>query len=165
MRAQIVGRYKEYFNGGKTMPGCCGGAEAAKRLLAAKRAINGIPPAQEFETAPSVGSERIEYYGPRQGAVTYSGKSGKQYRFGNSTINRFNDVDGQDVELFLSMEFFRKVHRNGAVIPPMEVQAEVVQNGAPVSPDPQPVKAAKVEEAVPVAVPVMVGTKRKAAKK
>ena len=67
---------------------------------------------------------RIEYFGPRVGGVTYQGKSGKRYIFGNNTTNRFNDVDSQDVPTFLAMEGFRVINRE--VIPPAAADTQKV---------------------------------------
>lgn len=149
MRAEILGRYTEYFTGVKTMPGCCGGQKAAQAILAAKRAIGDLPAetAAPMTTAgaPSpAGTIRIEYYGPRTGAVTYTGKSGKSYRFGNTTLNRYGDVEAQDAALFLSMEYFREVKR--VIVPsvPMEIvdpEPEAIPEAASelVTPEPEPV--------------------------
>ena len=89
------------------MPGCCGGSNAAKKILQAKQVFGGAP-AIEIPEGETV---RIEYFGPRSGAVTFFGKSGKRYQLGNNTINRYADVDPQDAPMFLGMEGFRAINR------------------------------------------------------
>jgi hypothetical protein len=50
----------------------------------------------------------MEYFGPRIGAVTYHGKR-KHYRFGNNPIDRYDDVNPEDVEILLRQSGFRVV--------------------------------------------------------
>jgi hypothetical protein len=51
---------------------------------------------------------RIEYFGPRTGAVTYFGKR-RKYRFGNNPTDRFQDVEPEDAEVFTRLAGFRIV--------------------------------------------------------
>jgi len=85
---------------------------------------------------------RIEYFGPKIGGVTYQGKSGKRYIFGNNTTNRYNDVDNQDVALFLNMEGFRAINRE--VIPPAAADTQKVIKAEEIQ--------TPVEESFPVSV-------------
>jgi hypothetical protein len=57
---------------------------------------------------PSAKKVRMEYFGKRIGAVTYHGKR-KHYRFGNNPINRYDDVNPEDVEILLRQADFRVV--------------------------------------------------------
>ena len=96
------------------------------------------------------GMVRVEYYGPRSGAVTYVGKSGRQYRFGNNTLERFADMPAGDAEMFVNMEFFRVVRRAQPVTAPVEAvaveEAKPVEKEETVNPEPEPVAEAVVEE-------------------
>lgn len=157
LRATILGRYTDIFEEGiKIMARCCGGSRAAQTILDAKRAIGQAAP-QSPELASMPDSVRMEYYGPRAGAVTYVGKSGRRYSFGNSTTSRYNDVVKEDVALFLSMEFFRIIKKEEpkpieapmqAVDPVTERSPEpaapMIAESAPVAVDPEPVKPAPV---------------------
>lgn len=135
LKKKILARYE----GGAEMPGCCGGSKAAQQILAAKRIFSQSVPQEEL---PQGGTMRIEYFGPKIGGVTYQGKSGKRYIFGNNTTNRYNDVDSQDVALFLNMEGFRVINRE--VIPPAAAEAQKVVTADEIQ--------TPVEESFPVAV-------------
>jgi hypothetical protein len=54
---------------------------------------------------------RMEYFGPRVGAVTYHGKR-KKYRFGNNPIDRYDDVNPEDVEKLSGQADFRVVGKD-----------------------------------------------------
>jgi hypothetical protein len=139
LRKKILSRYRKYFTGGVAMPGCCGGSKAALQILAAKRIFSQSVPQEEL---PVGGTMRIEYFGPKVGGVTYQGKSGKRYIFGNNTTNRYNDVDNQDVALFLNMEGFRAINRE--VIPPAAADTQKVIKAEEIQ--------TPVEESFPVSV-------------
>lgn len=100
-------RYGDYFRGEKRMAGCCGGnreavaailqvkqMETAGQLSAGERA----PARAEVPDANAANFIRMEFIGPQTGAITFTGKSGTQYRGGNNDIDRYADVLREDAE-------------------------------------------------------------------
>lgn len=149
LRKEILSRYQVYILGDKAMSPCCGGSRSAQNIINAKRAIGQLPQEQAMVSDGSL--VRIEYYGVRTGGVTFVGKSGTRYIFGNNTTNRYNDVKREDVELFLGMEDYREIKR----AKPAEVQPaqpEIVK--APVEEvKPEPVKVVEAEPEVKAVKP------------
>ena len=115
------------------MAGCCPGS-GGSAIVQAKRELDGIGDNGNMNTQidPDAEMVRLEYYGPRVGAVTYHGKR-KKYRFGNNAVDRFDDVNPEDVETLLGQPNFRIIDRDahkhkssGADFVP-EPSGEVVQ--------------------------------------
>ncbi len=89
--------------------GCCSGA-GGNVIMQAKQDLDGqLPGGNRNMNTQKV---RMEYFGPRVGAVTYHGKR-KNYRFGNNPIDRYDDVNPEDVETLLRQVDFRVVGKDG----------------------------------------------------
>lgn len=114
--SKLQARYSDYSKGLKQMAGCCGGNGDA--LLAARAAYDGTPPDTGglslnittkkgklngdnmiVQGAPDQGFTpvRLEFVGERQGAVTYRGLNGREYRGGNNALERYANVHPDDV--------------------------------------------------------------------
>lgn len=101
--------------------GCCGGSSSAKVIIQAKNEIAGIGGNGDMsDIDPSAEIVRMEYFGPRVGAVTYFGRR-KHYRFGNNAVDRYQDVNPEDVETLLRQPGFRIVGRDLGKYQPPEV--------------------------------------------
>ena len=145
------------------MGGCCPGAGGTV-IMQAKKELDGVGGNgnMNIQIDPGVETVRMEYIGPRVGAVTFHGKR-RKYRFGNNAIDRYDDVNPEDVEMFLGQPGFEIVGRDAHKIqvstdgyipePSGEVVQETVQevvqevvpeDGAPpaldISPMPNTVK-------------------------
>lgn len=95
--------------------GCCGGSNSASVIMQAKQDLDGQLPGGNRNMNTQIGSNvkvRMEYFGPRVGAVTYHGKR-RHYRFGNNPIDRYDDVNPEDVEILLRQADFRVVGKDG----------------------------------------------------
>jgi glycosyltransferase involved in cell wall biosynthesis len=126
--AQFRARYAEYA-GGRAMANCCGGGQAGKTIMAAKRSLagpGGIPmgtengeATQQNNGAPLQSNYvRLEYTGQRQGSVTYTGNGNRRYRAGNNPNGRYIDVHKDDVDKLLGIGDFRVVQRAPVVEKP-----------------------------------------------
>ncbi len=119
--------------------GCCGGSDSAGIIMQAKQDLGGSKN-MNTQIDPNAEKVRMEYFGPRVGAVTYHGKR-KNYRFGNNPIDRYDDVNSEDVEILLRQVDFRVVGKDGQTYqtpefdfvpePAGEVVQEVVQEVIP----------------------------------
>ncbi len=91
------------------MSGCCPGA-GGSAIIQAKQDLDGLGGNGNMNTQVDLDAKavRMEYFGPRIGAVTYHGKR-KHYRFGNNTMDRYDDVNPEDVEMFLGQPNFRVI--------------------------------------------------------
>ncbi len=91
--------------------GCCGGG--GQMIMQAKREINELGGSNNMniQIDPGVETVRMEYFGPRVGAVTFHGKR-RKYRFGNNAVDRYDDVNPEDVEMFLGQPHFEIVSRD-----------------------------------------------------
>ncbi len=116
-------RYVEYA-GGKDMATCCGGGQAGKTIMAAKRSLAGpggtlmsneATISQIAEPVPS-NHVRLEFTGQRQGSVTYSGQNRRTYRAGNNPSGKYHDVHKDDVDKLMSTGEFRIVERAPVVV-------------------------------------------------
>lgn len=94
------------------MGGCCPGA-GGTIIMQAKQELDGVGGNgnMNIQIDPGVETVRMEYFGPRVGAVTFHGKR-KKYRFGNNAVDRYNDVNPEDVEMFLGQPHFEVVDRD-----------------------------------------------------
>ena len=96
--------------------GCCGGSDSAGIIMQAKQDLDGQLPGGKGNMNTQIDSSakkvRMEYFGTRIGAVTYHGKR-KHYRFGNNPIDRYDDVNPEDVEILLGQADFRVVGEDG----------------------------------------------------
>lgn len=96
--------------------GCCGGSDSASIIMQAKQELDGRLPGgngnMNTQIDTSAQKVRVEYFGTRVGAVTYHGKR-KNYRFGNNPIDRYDDVNPEDVEILLRQADFRVVGKDG----------------------------------------------------
>jgi glycosyltransferase involved in cell wall biosynthesis len=141
---QFRERYAEYAKG-KAMAGCCGGGQAGKTILAAKRSLTGpggIPMEESNEATVSQVGEgipdnyvRMEYTGTRQGAVTYTGNNGRTYRAGAGASHKFLNVHKDDVDKLLRIGDFRVVAR------PTSKAPAKTEAPAPVAPVPAKTEA------------------------
>jgi len=133
--------------------GGCGGA--GKAVMAAKDAWNGIPAERGTsglsvrrvltgrggtmsENDTNVQPVRMEFVGLRAGSVAYPGLrgSGRKYRGGNNTIDKFKNVHPADVDTLLASGDWRRVGPPIAtepVQPPVKVEPEPVKQAAHVS--------------------------------
>lgn len=121
-------RYQVYSKGLKAMAQCCGGNGDA--LLAARAAYDGTPPDTGglslnittkkgrlngdnmiVQGAPEQGFTpvRLEFTGERQGAVTYRGLNGREYRGGNNPLERYANVHPDDLAKLTSTGDWRVV--------------------------------------------------------
>lgn len=100
--------YTDYLEGKVSMPSCCGGDGGAS-MLAAKAAIGfnddfGRSTMDDVLnlSEPEPGVVRMEFIGETKGAVTYGGNgatpSGQQYRGGAGALDKYVDVQAQDVD-------------------------------------------------------------------
>lgn len=128
-RDTILSRYKEYFNGGKSMAGCCGGG--GKNILRAKQTANLLDGVQQAGIQMTGGQAmndnfvRMEYTGQQKGARNYRGADGRRiYRGGNNPMDKFADVHPQDVAILEATGWW-KVVRKAAVMPADPVAAAV----------------------------------------
>ena len=94
------------------MVGCCSGS-GGSTIIQAKRDLDGLGGNGNMNAQidPNAEMVRMEYFGPRIGAVTYHGKR-RHYRFGNNAIDRYNDVNSEDVETLLSQPGFRMIGKD-----------------------------------------------------
>ena len=125
------------------MGGCCPGA-GGTIIMQAKQELDGVGGNgnMDIQIDPGVETVRMEYFGPRVGAVTFHGKR-RIYRFGNNAVDRYNDVNPEDVEMFLGQPGFEVVGRDTHKIqvpadgyipePSGEVVQETVQEVTPES--------------------------------
>ena len=113
LKARIQGKH---IGGNKMSCGGCGNGGNA--VMEAKREFDGQ--AAPRSVSSGSGFVRIEYSGVRVGGVTYFGRSGRSYRFGNNPIERINDVHPEDVDVFLGLEGFRVL----GVSTPTAIEAE-----------------------------------------
>ena len=94
--------------------GCCPGSGGSV-IMQAKQDLDGWLPGgngnMNTQIDPNAKKVRMEYFGPRIGAVTYHGKR-KNYRFGNNPIDRYDDVNPEDVEILLRQTDFREVGKD-----------------------------------------------------
>lgn len=91
--------------------GCCPGS-GGSAIIQAKRELDGIGGNGNMANIdPNSEMVRMEYFGPRVGAVSYHGKR-KVYRFGNNTVDRFDDVNPEDVNMLLGQNGFRVIPRD-----------------------------------------------------
>lgn len=133
-------RYADYATGVKPMGSCCGGNGDA--ILAARFAIGG---GQTFDaptpdTLPGV--VRMEFIGPQVGAITFFGANGRhQYRGGNNNMDRYVDVQPEDVRHLEGSGHWRVVTRapEPSVPPAMPLmfeqpEPELVAVGEPAAP-------------------------------
>lgn len=132
-------RYSKYYNGSVNMPGCCGGGNAARILLEAKKAIGERSTVKSITGGNEVPTKvRMQYIGERSGGVTYN-INGHQYRGGKNPQNRYIDAEPGDVDKLEATGSFLKVQRGGTPIPsPVntpeieEEKPEVQQQTAPI---------------------------------
>lgn len=104
-------RYSDYYDGVKTMAGCCPGP--GDEIMAAKKSIEDAYQLQT-ETAGVFRVERqdtfkqtsgiqdkpvrMEFIGERKGGVTYFGNEGRQYVGGDNASDKYADVNAADVD-------------------------------------------------------------------
>jgi hypothetical protein len=118
------------------MSGCCP-SSGGNVIIQAKNALDGLGGNGNMNTQidPNI-KVRMEYFGPRIGAVSYHGKR-RIYRFGNNAIDRYDEVNPEDVETLLGQPNFRVIGKyaqerqppGAAFIP--EPAGEVVPEVAP----------------------------------
>lgn len=104
-------RYGDYTTGVKPMPGCCGGNGEA--ILRVKATLGDGEAAAALTLAADLppGDARMEFIGEQQGAVTFFGSEGRQYRGGNNAFERYANVNTKDVERLLLTGKWRLVVR------------------------------------------------------
>lgn len=68
-------------------------------------------PPQSEVAPPQSNYVRLEYIGTKDGAVTYTGATGRRYRAGRNPANRFIDVHKDDVDKLANLSVFRIVQR------------------------------------------------------
>lgn len=113
------------------MPGCCGGNGDA--LLSAKRALGEAEQVQSLTAAADLpdGMARMQFVGDQVGAITFFGSSGREYRGGNNSIERYANVAAGDVERLLSTGKWRLVIRPKPVPAPVPVAEVLTPAAAP----------------------------------
>lgn len=110
--------------------GCCGGSNSAKVIIQAREELDGIGGNGNMANIdPNGEMVRMEYFGPRIGAVSYNGKR-IVYRFGNNAIDRFNDVNPEDVETLLRQPGFRVIGQDAQKFQSPGVEIEFVPEPA-----------------------------------
>jgi len=82
-------------------------------IMQAKREIGELGGSNNMniQIEPGVETVRMEYSGPRVGAVTFHGRR-RKYRFGNNAVDRYDDVNPEDVDMFLGQPHFGVVDRD-----------------------------------------------------
>lgn len=73
----------------------CGCGDAAKEILAAKAALNGMTVQIQTKRA---GEIKMEFIGDKFGPLTFIGSKGREYRGGRESENRFAHVLAEDVK-------------------------------------------------------------------
>ena len=149
-------RYQEYSKGTKPMSGCCGGNGDA--LLAARAAWDGTAPdtqgltlhittkhgrlngdgtmiTQGAPDSSGVTPVRMEFTGERQGAVTYYGVAGRQYRGGNNALERYINAHPDDVAKLESTGDWKRV--SVPVMVDVHEAARENEGGGRVEPEPE----------------------------
>jgi len=129
-------RYGGYFEGVKSMAGCCGGN--GDEVMKAKQYLGLLTAASRQEKTMQVGDSglvRMEYVGLRRGSTTYR-KPGltRPYTGGNNAINKYADVHPQDVSILEITGDWRQVRSNSGI--------DVTQAMVP-KPDPEVFKPQK----------------------
>ena len=102
---------------------------------------------------PNAKKVRMEYFGTRIGAVTYHGKR-RHYRFGNNPIDRYDDVNPEDVETLLRQADFRTVGKDSQSFQAPGLVDFVPEPAGEVTPDVAP----PAEELEEIEVPAGEGT-------
>jgi len=93
-KLELVNKFTDYA-GGKPMKPCCPGG-GGNTLMAAKRALQGLPPDDYIPPPEDAKMARLEYIGDNIGAISFT-VSGRTYRGGNNATNKFIDVRPEDV--------------------------------------------------------------------
>lgn len=95
-----IAKFMQRYEGVK-MGSCCGGSGDA--ILAAKQALQGMMAAPVPE-----GKARLEFIGPQVGGLTFFGKQ-QNYVGGNNDLERFADVNEEDVTKLLNSGYWKQV--------------------------------------------------------
>jgi hypothetical protein len=90
----------------------------------------------------------MEFIGEQQGAITFFGSAGREYKGGNNPHDRYANVDAADVEKLLSTGKWRLVIRPRPAPAPTPV-AEVL---APATPVPELVPAGGIDDDIDPAI-------------
>lgn len=156
--ARIMEPFKQYFQGGKDMPGCstCGGGRAA--LPPAVAAKNGAKPG-----APSdAGMVLLEYMGDSVTTLRFKGKvSGQSYPFAATNEGKLKYVHVGDVPALTALAnphdhqpMFRKANEGvkTSELAPLVVRDRVAPPAAPV-PQPQPDVPLQIVRQMPAPLP------------
>lgn len=135
--AHILGvfnqRYGEFMKGVKPMSPCCGGN--GDPVMAAKRAVFGLPPVDQ---PPAAGLVQMEYIGPYEAPVTYFGKyvggNNPRDKFAHSPAGLFG-VEPQDVDKMANTGQWRRVETAFSVAPEPKVSvAEKIEAAEAIEP-------------------------------
>ena len=136
--------------------GCCPGSGGSV-IMQAKQDLDGWLPGgngnMNTQIDPNAKKVRMEYFGTRIGAVTYHGKR-KKYRFGNNPIDRYEDVNPEDVETLLGQADFRTVGKDSQSFQAPGLVDFVPEPAGEVTPDVAP----PAEELEEIEVPAGEGT-------
>ncbi len=119
----IRAKFWKYISGEQKMSSCCGGngsgiIEAKKRLGEIQMTI--IDAADEIV--------RMEFIGPQIGGITFFGKNNKHYVGGNNNMERFAQVNAEDVEKLVSTMMWRVVTKQQVIDAVQATNALVVPN-------------------------------------
>lgn len=108
------------------MAGCRGcGARPGRRRRPRSQTVS--PPAANWQSKEDLGWPMLEYTGTNPNALTFKGRTGRKYRFGNSEQFRFGRVHPDDVDRLLRFEYFRKAQRAGRGVLVAEPQPAKVE--------------------------------------
>lgn len=139
----VFDRLEDYREGKKDMGGCCGGNGDA--LLAAKEAAFGRQYPVTDQELPlgqiEPGVVRMEYVGGQMGGSFYGGPgttaSGRRYKGGKNSHDRFIDAAPEDVNWLENSGNFRRVVQPQAQVPPSS-QESVMETLARIAAKPGP---------------------------
>lgn len=146
-------RYGEFMKGVNPMSPCCGGN--GEPVMAAKRAVFGLPPVDQ---PPAAGLVQMEYIGPYAAPVTYFGKyvggQNPRDKFAHNPAGLFG-VEPQDVDKMANTGQWRRVETAFSVAPEPKVSIAEKVEAAEAIPQMQDVREMLAAEPAIISAPVM----------
>lgn len=136
-------RYSDYFEGRRTMAGCCGGNGST--IIEAKRRMGLMQRPSERSVSQMSGIVRIEYTGVQTGTRTFTRVAGVELsapvRLGNNTIYRYADVPAADAKMLVDAGFAKYINQPDTAV----IQATTAKPDLPRAPIPEPAPIPKPE--------------------
>lgn len=106
----IRSKFSKYISGEHKMSSCCGGNGAG--IIEAKKRLGEIQ--MTIIDAPDA-IVRMEFIGPQVGGITFHGKNNKHYVGGNNNLERYAQVNAEDVDKLASTTLWRVVTKQQVV--------------------------------------------------